>query len=274
MRTPRIVATLAALVMGASACGLAEAEQPSLLDDETLVIGTAYHLPGIAMQTDSGTLEGFDIDVANYIGKKLGYAENEIRFVRATTDNREELLTSGQADLVFGFYTIRQDSKVNVDFAGPYYVAHQDILVRDENMAIKDVRDLQGKKMCDVAGSGSWGRITLERKVQPVHLSRDGWGECIEMLKNGEVAAISTVDAILAGYVREGASGLKFVDAPFTEERIGIGIPKDDAKACGSINQIISEMYLDGTAKRLLEKWFGETGLETSPNVPQFEGCR
>ena len=269
----RAVAAVAVLGLLATGCAAAEAEPTSVLEADRLVIGTSADQPGIGLRSDAGGFEGFDIDVSNQIAKRLGFAENDVRFVPVESGRQEEMITSGEVDLLVAFYPIRPDRKVVMDFAGPYYEAHQDILVRKGTNSIGDVRDLQTKQMCDIPDSGAWERITLERKVQPIHVTRDSWGECIELLRSGEVEAVSTIDAILAGYLREERARLEFVNAPFTDERIGIGVPKGDHATCESINRAIAAMYEDGTMQRLFDKWFGETGLVTPNTVPQFEGC-
>lgn len=269
----RAAAAVAVLGLLASGCAVAEAESSGVLDSERLVIGTSDDQPGIGLRTDAGGFEGFDIDVSNHIAKELGFAERDVRFVAVEGGRQEEMISSGEIDLLVAFYPIRPDRKLVMDFAGPYYEAHQDILVRKGENQIDDVRDLQTKQMCDTPDSGAWERITLERKVQPIHVTRDGWAQCIDMLRSGEVEAVSTIDAILAGYLRDENAQLKFVNAPFTDERIGIGVPKGDHDTCEAINRVISEMYKDGTMERLFDKWFGETGLVTPNTVPQFEGC-
>ena len=86
----------------------------------------------------------------------------------------------------------------------------------------------------------------------------------------------TTDDLILAGLAgRASESGHKLavVNAPFTDEPYGVGIRKGDEDGCEAVNKAITGMYQDGTAARLLKRWFGTSGLKITTTVPQFEGC-
>jgi glutamate transport system substrate-binding protein len=93
------------------------------------------------------------------------------------------------------------------------------------------------------------------------------------MLRDGRVEAVSTDDLILAGFAAGAATAVRIVNAPFSYERYGIGIRKGDLSGCEAVNKAVSQMYLDGTAAALLQKWFGRTRLQLDTHVPQFEGC-
>jgi len=84
---------------------------------------------------------------------------------------------------------------------------------------------------------------------------------------------VSTDDLILAGFAAREGSAVRIVNAPFSDERYGIGLKKGDLAACEAVNRAVTAMYLDGTAAALLHKWFGKTGLQLDTYVPQFEGC-
>ncbi len=93
------------------------------------------------------------------------------------------------------------------------------------------------------------------------------------MLLDGRLDAVSTDDLILAGFAARPGPAVRIVNAPFSDERYGIGIRKGDLSGCEAVNGAVSAMYLDGTAAALLRKWFGKTKLQLDTHVPQFEGC-
>ena len=95
------------------------------------------------------------METAKYVAKALGVPESGITWVQADPGNRESLLTSGQADLVFSTYSITDERKQVVDFAGPYFVAHQDLLVRRNETEITGPETLDGKDLCSVPGTTS-----------------------------------------------------------------------------------------------------------------------
>ncbi|GAA1018786.1 glutamate ABC transporter substrate-binding protein [Acrocarpospora pleiomorpha] len=246
-----------------SACGAGS----TILDKDVLVIGVKPDQPGLGMKNADGEFAGFDVDVATYIAGKLG---KSFRFVATPSSEREKVLMDGSVDLVVATYSITAERKTKVAFGGPYYVAHQDTLVRAGESAIANVRDLKGRNLCQVTGSNSWRRVKEERKIAVKLVEVPSYSACISDLKAGKVDAVSTDDLILAGFATE---DLKIVNAPFTDERYGVGIQAGDLDGCEAVNKAITEMYQDGTAKKLLQKWFAKSGLALTFTVPQFEGC-
>ena len=115
-------------------------------NDKALNIGVKPDQPGLGLQSSSGQYSGFDVDVANYVAHKLG--ATTINFVPTLSANREAFLQQGKVDMVVATYSITPERQKVVSFAGPYYVAHQDILVRANNTDIKQADDLKGKKVC------------------------------------------------------------------------------------------------------------------------------
>ncbi|MDR8410348.1 glutamate ABC transporter substrate-binding protein [Nonomuraea sp. 3-1Str] len=267
-------AGLAAVLLAATgllAGGCAAAEHTSVLDADTIVIGVRPDLPSVGYRKPDGTFEGFDIDVARYIAGKLG---KRVDFEPVLAADREKAITSGKADLVLATYTISMDRKQKVLFAGPYHISYQDILVRGDDGGIRNVRDLKGRRICEVKGSNAAQRVVEERKVAAQVVPFPDYAACLAALKQNRVDAITTNDIILAGLAIKDGSGLRLANAQFNEQRTGVGMRKSDVEGCEAVNRAITTMYQDGTASRLLHDWFGRAGLDLStPAVPQFEGC-
>jgi glutamate transport system substrate-binding protein len=262
----------AALLMSAVGCGTGGSGS-SIATKDTLVIGVGKDQPGLGLRKPDGTFEGFDIDVARYLGAHLEDKPKKVVFKPVQYADRESSVRSGKVDLVISSYSITPERKTKVAFAGPYYVAHQDTLVRQSDTEIKNVRDLAGRRLCAVNGSVSWQRVTVERNV-PAHLVKvPTYGDCLTKLTDNSLDAISTDDLILAGFAAQKGRAVRFVNAPISDERYGVGIKQSDVTGCEDINKAITQMYLDGTATKLLTRWFGTTGLHLTTTVPQFEGC-
>lgn len=265
----------AALVtaLALTGCGLTGDDNPSVADKGSLVIGVKADQPGLGFRR-GGTFEGFDVDVAKYVAKKLGVAEKHIKFVETPSKVREAKLKSGDVDLIVATYSITAKRKTEVTFGGPYYVAHQDTLVRStDGAAVRNVRDLKGRKLCKVTGSNSWRRVAEERKIAAQLVETSTYSDCVNRLTGGTIDAVSTDDLILAGFAAERGSAIKIINAPISDEKYGVGVKKGDLDGCEAVNTAITEMYQDGTAAALLNKWFGKTTLKTTTSVPQFEGC-
>ncbi|CND84434.1 extracellular solute-binding protein [Mycobacterium tuberculosis] len=248
-------------------------EPPSITDRDTLVIGVKDDQPGLSQRTRDGSFAGFDVDVATYVAGRLDVAPKNLTFRPLSSDERENALRRGAVDMVVGTYSITPERKDQVTFAGPYYVAHQDILVRQGDRTVRNVRDLRGKRLCKVAGSNSWRRVTEERKVAATLVPAGSYADCVKALAAGRLDAVSTDDLILAGFAATGGSGVTVVNAPFSDERYGIGLPKGDVEGCRAINRILTGMYQNGAAETLLGQWFTTSGLDLTITVPQFEGC-
>jgi len=269
-----VAAGLAVLSMGMTGCAK---KASSVADKDKLIIGVKYDQPGLGVKTANG-VEGFDVDVAKYIAGKLGVKEGDITWKEARSANRETFLQNGTVDMVIATYSITDARKPKVSYGGPYIVTHQDMLVRADDTSIKSVQDLKGKKICAVSGSNSWKNITtgtnkLNVKVAATTVPAQGYTECMTKLKGGAVDVVSTDATILAGFARQVGGGVKIVNAPFTDEKYGVGLKKGDKKGCEQVNTAIKSMYSDGTAKKLWDKWFSSTGLPFDSNVPQPEGC-
>ncbi len=271
-RTAAAGALAAVAVLGLSACSVVLGEEESLLDATSLTIGVKADQPGLGLEDGDGDIEGFDVDVALYIAERLG-APKEVEFVGVTSAEREEKLISGEVNMVVATYSITPVRKTQVTFGGPYYVAKQDVLVRAEDTDIQGVRDLEGLSVCQGQGSNSAVRITEGLGIDVQQMDAPSYSACIDSLREGNVDAVSTDNLILAGFLAEDPSAFRLVNHPFTDEKYGVGLPHGDVRACEAVNKAISEMYQDGTARELLDTWFGETGLQVVTSVPQFEGC-
>ena len=100
-----------------------------------LTIGIAVDQPGLGLKTGDA-YTGFDVDTAIYIAGALGVTRDNITWKEANSDQRQQLLESGGAELIVSTFSITDQRKQVVDFAGPYFVAHQDLLVRRNDTEI------------------------------------------------------------------------------------------------------------------------------------------
>ncbi|WP_247826665.1 glutamate ABC transporter substrate-binding protein [Arthrobacter antioxidans] len=241
------VAAVAALTL--SACGggdSAESEGGGGGEGggESLRIGIKFDQPGLGYD-EGGSYSGFDVDVAKYVAAELGVSEENIEWVEAPSANRENLLANEQVDMIFATYSITDTRKETVDFAGPYFVAGQDLLVPTDS-DITGPEDLEGKNLCSVTGSTSAQKIKDQYPgVQLVE--QPGYAECVTAMGGGQIDAVTTDDIILAGLAAQEANAGKFkvVGNTFSEERYGVGLPKGSDR-CGDINSAITKMIGDG----------------------------
>ncbi|BBY66298.1 glutamate-binding protein [Mycolicibacterium helvum] len=239
---------------------------------DTLVIGTKFDQPGLALKNPDGTMSGFDVDVAKYVAKELGYPEDKIEWKEAPSGQRENLIQNGQVKYIVATYSITDARKQKVSFAGPYLVTGQSLLVRADNTDITGADSLQnGKKLCSVSGSTPAQRI--KDKYPGVQLQQyDTYSACVEALKNGAIDAVTTDEVILAGYAAQSPGKFKIVGQPFSEERYGIGLTKGDTAMCTKITDALKKMESDGAWKAAFDKNLGPAGIP-APAPPALDGC-
>ncbi|WP_072691765.1 glutamate ABC transporter substrate-binding protein [Rhodococcus marinonascens] len=263
-----------ALAVVASACGGGEPKNVLQSASEgTLTVGIKYDQPGLGLRNPDRTFTGFDIEVAKYVAGKLGVTPENITYKEAPSPQKETLIQNGEVDFVAATYTITDARKEKVDFAGPYYVAGQSLLVQSDNTDITGPDSLSdAKKLCSVSGSTSAQKIK-DDFAQDVQLQEfDTYSACVEALRNGAVDALTTDDIILAGYAARYPGELKVVGEPFTQERYGIGLAKGDDEARAKINDAIDEMIADGSWERAFNDTVGESGypIPSPPTVDRY----
>ncbi|WP_250444529.1 glutamate ABC transporter substrate-binding protein [Actinotalea sp. C106] len=280
------VAALAAATLALTACS-SDAEEPeagtdepsettdfpegstmaALADAGSITIGTKFDQPLFGLVGPNGVPEGFDVEIATMISEKLGIAAEDIEWVETISANRETFITSDQVDLVVATYTINDERKEEISFAGPYYEAGQSILTLADNEEIQGPDDLAGARVCTVSGSTPEANL-LETFPDAEVVPFGAYSECLEPLRNGQVDAVSTDNVILAGFAAE-SDDLEVRGEPFTEEPYGIGLAKDDDEFRDWINDALEEMYEDGSWTEAWENTAG-TVLPT-PEPPAVD---
>lgn len=243
-------ALLATGVLALSGCSATGSE-------DTIRIGIKYDQPGLGYQ-DGRDYTGFDTDVARYVATELGYSEDQIEWVEAPSANRENMLTNNQVDMIFATYSITEKRLKTVDFAGPYFVAGQDLLVQAENTDITGPESLAGKNLCSVTGSTSAKKIQDKYSSKVQLVQQNSYSDCVVALNAGMVDAVTTDDIILAGLASTKANQgeLKLVGNTFSTENYGVGLPKGSDK-CAAINAAINKMVDTGAWEEAIKKNVG-----------------
>ena len=245
-----------------------------LADAGKLVVGTKFDQPLFGLKGLSGEPEGFDVEVAQLIAAKLGIPEDGIEYVETVSSNREPFLEQQQVDIVVATYTINDKRDEVVDFAGPYFVAGQDILVKAGNPeAIAGPDDLAGKTVCSVSGSTPAGNIQ-ENYSEAKLVLFDTYTKCRDALRDGTdgVVAVTTDNVILSGYVSESPDDFELVGKTFRDEPYGIGLPEGQEEFCEFINEVLQEADEDGSLQKAFDDTAGEF-IESELELPEPRGC-
>ncbi len=265
-------AAAAALVLSltATACGGDDGDSDSADSGSSgggnIKIGIKYDQPGLGLKEPDGSFSGFDVDVATYVAKELGYKPDQIEFVETKSADRENALARGDVKFIAATYSINDERKQKVDFAGPYLLAHQDLLVKADS-DITEATDLNGKNLCSVTGSTSAQNVKNDFAPKANLKQVGGYSECISGLQSGTVDALTTDDSILAGFAaQEQYKGkFKLAGLKLSNENYGIGVKKGDKATLDKVNAALEKMVSDKSWDKAVKENFGPANYKNEP---------
>lgn len=230
-----------------------------------LVIGSKADQPYLGFQDqNSKEYSGFDVEVAKMVAAELGFDPNtQIKFTTIDSSIRETAISKGQVDLMVGSYTMNDERKKQVSFAGPYYMAGQDLLVRKDDKSIKGPDSINGKKVCSIVGSTPLQNIKDHPDKFGAEPSEYGkYSDCVKQVQLGQADAMTTDDAILKGFAAERPDKLRVVDKPFTKEPYGIGLKKSDKALQKAVTDAVRKRQKDGSYKKAYNATLGKSGSD------------
>ncbi|MGC4769547.1 transporter substrate-binding domain-containing protein [Micromonospora sp. DT44] len=212
-----------------------------------LRIGVATNEP-LMGDLRNGQHIGFDVEIGRYIAASLGYqGEQQLEFVAVATEDRIPYLQGGTVDLVMSSFSMTEERKKVVSFAGPYFVTTQEVLVpvrlKDE---IRTIEDLRNPKYKICTSGGSTTETELEKRQIKALVVKDVW-DCVSGIRAGRYDAVSSDETILAGFLASYPKEFEIVDLPFgTSELLGIGVPIGDPALRDLVAFFLQKSYLQG----------------------------
>lgn len=238
--------------------------------DGEITIGTKFDQPLFGLANLDGDPEGFDIEIGKIIAGALGIPESGINWVETVSANREPFIENGTVDLVIATYTINDTRKQVVDFAGPYYIAGQDLLVLAGNPAgITGPDDLADAVVCTVTGSTSEKNIS-EYATKQI-MTTDTYAACLEPVRRNVAQALTTDNVILSGFVDQNPGEFELLNEPFTAEPYGIGLKKGDQAFRDFINDTLEAAFEDGRWADAWERTAGKVlPLPDTPTLDRY----
>ncbi|MGI5199764.1 glutamate ABC transporter substrate-binding protein [Streptomyces sp. CA-288835] len=292
-RALAVTATTVSLALALSACGGGSAStddtaevaanpdfaagttMAQLAKADRITIGTKFDVPLFGLKGLDGEPAGFDVEIAKIIAGNLGIAAGDIDWVETPSKVRDEYLAQGKADLITATYTITDERRTRVTFAGPYYNAGSTLMVKSDNEEITGPKSLKksGLKVCTATGS-------VDAEVIKEYLSKpesqlvqfDVFSKCAEALRTGQVDAVTTDSAILLGFVSTSKGKFRTVGDTFYDQPFGIGIKKGDVEFCEFVNDVLTESVSDGSYAKAWEKTVGDAAPKT-PELPRLGPC-
>ncbi|MFJ6419487.1 bifunctional serine/threonine-protein kinase/glutamate ABC transporter substrate-binding protein [Streptomyces hydrogenans] len=230
----------------------ASAPPPSAGGGAPFTIGVKSDQPGFGLKGPDGTYSGFDVAVATYVARALGHDPAGIVWKEVASSERETLLRDGTVDMVVATYAINDEREESVDFAGPYLVAHQDLLVRGDDTSVTSVADLGGKRVCATVGSSASVRLRTAAPRAQVH-GLDSYQECLTGVFARAFEGVTADDALLAGYANEPQRRgfFRLAGLNLSEERYGVGLP-EGSPLRDEVQAALDTMVADGSWERAL----------------------
>jgi glutamate transport system substrate-binding protein len=294
MRITRMVAVaaVAALSLGIAACGgddsdsgddtssgsksfAAGSTMEKLNKAQKITIGTKFDQPGFGLKGLDGKPAGFDVEIGKLIADELGIADDKITWVETPSAVREEKIEKAEVDLVAATYTINDKRKERIDFAGPYYTAGQNILVKADDTTITGPDSFKAgdKKVCSVQGSTPATNIEkyLANKASQLVVF-DVYQKCVDALTNGQVNAVTTDNVILLGFIARNEGKFKLAGSNFTQEPYGLGLKKGDTAFRTFVNDTLDKIFKDGRWEKAWKDTAGKYVDETPapPTVNRY----
>ncbi len=240
-----------------------------------VTVGTKFDQPGFGLLGPRGRARGLRRRGRQDHRRRDGHrSEEDIEWKESTSDIREQVIEDGEVDYVVATYTINDERKERITFAGPYYEAGQMLMVAADNDTIETPEDLAENpdaKVCSVTGSTPSENIKEYLASEDQLVLFDVYDKCADALENGQVDVVTTDNVILLGFVDESDGAFKLVGEQFTEEPYGIGIEKGDVEFCEFINETLAEnedAYLDAW-----EATAGEVEGTETPELPEPAAC-
>ena len=217
----------------------------------------------------TGTIEGFDIDLANAIGQAILGPNANVQLVVITAANRLPVLQDKSVDIVVRNMTMNCARWKDIGFSQVYYEAGQKVLVR-KGSSFTDLASLAGHKVCAPKGTSSMDNL-VKLAPQAIPVSSDNHTGCLVLFQQGDVDAITGDDTVLAGLAAQDPYAV-VTDAPaVTEEPYGVATNIAAVDLVRFVNQVLEAMRADGRWTAMYNRWLAPTlGTGTGQPTPTY----
>jgi len=249
------------MVLTCAACGGSEEDSKKVLNVAT----NAEFEPFESIDEKTGELVGFDIELMQAIGDKIGYT---VKFDNMEFDGVVAAVTQGSCEAAISGLTINAKRSKMVDFCDAYYSGAAQILIvaKDDSHytgTTKEELDKQLKNQTIGVCSGFTGQFYAEgdeewgfKKIEGANIKiYENISLAIKDLENNNISAIIMDDTPAKEAVAQNADSAKVIDIPLTVEEYGIAVEKGNTDLAKKINKALKELKEDGTYDKLLAKY-------------------
>ncbi len=215
----------------------------------------------------TGEITGFDVDIAGEVARDIFGDPAAVEYRILSSADRITALQNNTVDIVVKTMTITCERRKQVSFSSVYFTAFQRILAPRDS-AITGPESMAGKRVCVARGTTSLARVQ-EISPPPSIVTVVSWADCLVALQQGEVDAVSTDDAILAGLMAQDPY-LHIIGPNLAEQPYGIGINLANTGLVRFVNGTLERIRTDGTWDTLYRKWLTVLGPAPTPPTPRY----
>lgn len=229
-----------------------------------IIIGVKADQPGLGYyDTNTNTYSGFDILVAQLVAAGLGFSASQIQFTTVASEDRETELENQTLDLVVASYSYTPGRAKLVDFAGPYLLTPEALMVARNNASITGLSSITpDTRACEVSSSTAYqvGDVKMQDPV-----AKNTYSECATAVKSGAAEFVYTDFALLLGYAHQDPANFKVIDTGGDTQHYAIGLPHGDDALQSAINTILGTAFSNGTWRAIFNATLGPEGFKANP---------
>ena len=237
---------------GASAT--ADDSLAAVLESGTLTVGTeGTYRPFTYHEGGSGTLTGYDVEVAEAVAAELGV---EVKFEETQWDAIFAGLQAGRFDVIANQVSITPEREAAYTFSTPYTYSNGVIVVKSDNTSITSFESLSGKTTAQSLTSNFY---TLAEESGANIEAVEGWAQSVALVQQGRVDATINDNLTYLDYKKQtGAEGLKIAATTDEQSETAFAFAKGSTTLADAVNKALDDLRAAGTLAEISEKYFGD----------------
>jgi polar amino acid transport system substrate-binding protein len=220
----------------------------------------------------TGNIEGFEIDLVRQLARAIfgDSNPNRVHLIALSVPQREDAVRSGRVDIVVDAVTITCKRQQEVDFSTVYYDAKQRVLVPSSSSAT-DISAFDHQPVCATADSTPLD-VLSKSYPQVIRYGAPQAIDCLVLMQEGKIPAISTDDSILLGFKAQDPN-TKIIGSSLADVPYGMEISKAHPEFVRFVNGVLAELERNGTWRTLYGHWLGHLAAHPNPlPTPQYNG--
>ncbi len=233
------------------------AAAPAPAPAPTIVVGLDDNFPPMGFRDEKNALVGFDIDLANEAGKRLGVA---VSFKPIDWNAKEAELGGKRVDVLWNGLTITEERKAKILFTKPY-LENRQIVVVLEKSPIKTKANLKGKVVGVQDGSSAIDAVQKDAATAKSLKELKKFGDNVTALMDlsaGRLDALVVDEVVGRYYTAKKPGEYRVLEENFGTEDYGVGTRKEDTDLMAKLEKAMDDMKADGSAAAISTKWFGK----------------